>query len=304
MTKSPTTRLPGWAYRRERRVTLVAVVLPFLGFVGGTLAFWKRGLDLSDLVLFGVFYVLTALGVTIGFHRLFSHRSFKTARPIRVVLAVFGSMAVQGPIIRWVADHRRHHQFSDHEGDPHSPHLQEGTGYLTMLRNLWYAHVGWLFDRDKTSIRIYAADLLHDGLVRSVDRHYAAWLVLSLAAPALAGWALTSSLTGALSAFLFAGLARIFVLQHVTWSVNSICHYFGSQPFATEDESRNNWVMALLALGEGWHNNHHAFPGSARQGLRWWQFDPSYLVIVLLEKLGLAERVKTVSPAAMTRKAR
>lgn len=290
------TKIPSPAsLRLERNVILAIVIIPFAGLVAAVPVFWRRGLEPFDLALFAAFYLWTGFGITVGYHRLFTHKAFEAAAPLRFLLATAGSMAVQGPVIRWVADHRRHHQYSDRPGDPHSPHAIEGHGLGPVFKQLWYAHIGWFFDQEKTVIRRFAPDLLEDRMLRFVDRFYVVWILASLALPAAAGY-LVAGPQGALSGFLFAGLVRIFMIQHVTWSVNSICHYFGSTPFHTADESRNNWVMALPALGEGWHNNHHAFPSSARQGLKAWQIDPSYWLICGLEKLGLATRVRRVAP--------
>jgi stearoyl-CoA desaturase (delta-9 desaturase) len=275
---------------------LAVVVLPLVGVVAAVWHLWGRALTPADLAIFVGLYLATGFGITVGYHRLFTHQSFVAHPALRAALAVAGSMAVQGPVLRWVADHRRHHQFSDRPGDPHSPHLARDDGddqTLTgLLLGLWYAHVGWFFDAEKASARRYAPDLLRDPVVRRVDGWYPAWVALTLALPAaLSAWA-RGDADAAMTGMLFGGLTRVFVVQHVTWSVNSVCHTFGRRPFATRDESRNNAAMALLSLGEGWHNNHHAFPTSSRHGLLWWQFDASWLVIVALERLGLVRDVR------------
>jgi stearoyl-CoA desaturase (delta-9 desaturase) len=233
--------------------------------------------------------------VTVGYHRLLTHRSFRAPRPVRAVFAVAGSLAIEGSVISWVAAHRRHHAFADVEGDPHSPHLGEEEGVVGMLKGLWHAHVGWLFDEEKTSIERWAPDLLKDPVMTRIDRLFPALAAVSLVLPAVAGFAFTGTLWGAVTAFLWGGLARVFLLHHMTWSVNSICHYFGKRPFETTDLSTNNWPLALLSFGESWHNNHHAFPTSAIHGLGRWQIDPSGFVIRALERVGLARDVKRVT---------
>jgi stearoyl-CoA desaturase (delta-9 desaturase) len=220
---------------------------------------------------------------------------------VRVLFAVCGSIAAQGQTIRWCATHRRHHQTSDRDGDPHSPHTH-GDGALDLLRGMWHAHVGWLFHRDCEGTADSVRDLLADPLMVWVDRLYFFWVVLGLLLPgALVGlWEGTWG--GFWSGLIWGGLVRICLMQHVTWSINSVCHVWGSREFATSDHSVNNWVCAVLALGEGWHNNHHAFPTSARQGLRWWQFDSSWIIIRALERIGLARNVRTPTRAAMEAK--
>ena len=276
-------------WRSERPVILALILLPLIGALASVVLALARGLDAIDLVSFAAFYVWTGLGITVGYHRLFTHRAFAAHAGVRHVLAIAGAMAIQGPASRWVADHRRHHAHADRPGDPHSP----------VVRGLWHAHLGWLFTGDRTDIARYAPDVLADPTLVRVERRYVVWVGVSLAAPTLLGWVLGGP-DHALSGFLFAGLARICLLQHVTWSVNSICHRFGSQAFATRDQSRNNWLVGLFALGEGWHNNHHAFPSSARQGLLRGQIDPSWGLIWLLERLGLVFDVRRVSESRRT----
>lgn len=291
-------------HKLERRVTVVAVVVPFLGFLAAIPLTWGGVTHIRDLAIFAVMYLITGFGVTVGFHRLFTHRSFESSAPVRAWFAITGSMAVQGAVITWVADHRKHHTFADEQGDPHSPHLHHEDGVKGVMKGLWHAHTGWLFDmREKASQRRYAADLRGDGLMRFVDRWFLGWVVLGLAIPFFAGFALSGWEIGAgLSALLWGGLVRIFLQHHATWSVNSICHMYGTQPFAIEDESRNNWVVACVSLGEGWHHNHHAFPTSARHGLRGIEIDPSYYMIKLLEALRLVREVKVPTPAQLERK--
>jgi stearoyl-CoA desaturase (delta-9 desaturase) len=281
--------------RLQRVALLVLTIGPFAGFVAAVAILWGRGIGVVDLALLVAFYVLSGLGVTVGYHRLLTHRSFRAPRPVRALFAVAGSLAIEGSVISWVAAHRRHHAFADVKGDPHSPHLGEEEGLVGVLKGLWHAHVGWLFDEEKTSVERWAPDLLKDPVMTRIDRLFPALAAVSLLLPAVVGFALTGTLWGAVTAFLWGGLARVFLLHHMTWSVNSICHYFGKRPFETTDLSTNNWPLALLSFGESWHNNHHAFPTSAIHGLGRWQIDPSGFVIRALERMGLARDVKRVS---------
>jgi len=248
-------------------------------------------------------YVLTGLGITIGYHRLFTHRSFKTVRPVELGLAVIGSMAVEGALFRWVAMHRRHHQHSDQPGDPHSPH-EFGRGFFAAIAGWWHAHVGWCFKREAPGLDRYVRDLGKDRCLRRVSRLFPLWVALGLLIPAAAGGLITGTWLGAALGFLWGGLVRVFLVHHVTWSINSVCHLWGTRPYATRDESRNNAVCGVLAFGEGWHNNHHAFPNSARHGLRWWQLDTSYLVIWVMARLGLAWRVRVPAVATVVKRGR
>lgn len=288
----------------QRRATLIATVVPFVGFLVAVISLWGRGISATDLGIFLVFYAFTGLGVTVGFHRLFTHRSFKTTTTVKLILAIAGSMAIQGPLIRWVANHRRHHAFADKEGDPHSPHLDEGPGLAGIARGLWHSHIGWLFDYEETSPGRWAPDLLKDPQLRKIDRQFPLWVAVSFIAPAVVGLIVTASWQGAVTAFLWGSLARIFFLHHVTWSVNSICHFYGKRPFETTDHSTNNWLLSIVSFGESWHNNHHAFPTSAVHGMRRGQFDISAQMISLLEKLGAARGVKRVPVERQTRKLR
>jgi stearoyl-CoA desaturase (delta-9 desaturase) len=243
------------------------------------------------LTLFVVMVFATGFGVTIGYHRLFTHRSFETPRPMAHLLAILGSMAVQGPLIEWVATHRKHHQHSDEHDDPHSPHGY-GEDFIGVAKGLFHAHVGWLFLRGARDIHRYSGDLRRDPGLSWTSKMFVYWVLLGLVLPAVIGGLLTLSWMGVLLGFLWGGLARIFFVHHVTWSINSVCHLWGAQPFPNEDESRNNPIFGLLAFGEGWHNNHHAFPTSARHGLAWWQFDISYVMIRLMGLVGLARKIK------------
>lgn len=270
---------------------LAGVVLPFAGLVVAATLLWGWGFGWVELVLLLVMYFLTALGITVGFHRLFTHRSFEANRIVQFALVVLGSMAAQGPLLKWVAVHRRHHQHSDGHHDPHSPH-GHGGGLVGMLQGIWHSHMGWLFRPEFADLARYTSDLYRDALMRVTSALFPLWLVLGLVLPAAVGGILTGTWTGVLLGLLWGGLVRIFLVHHVTWSVNSVCHLWGRRPYPNNDQSRNNLVFGYLALGEGWHNNHHAFPTSARHGLRWWQFDLSYCFIWMMARLGLARNVK------------
>jgi stearoyl-CoA desaturase (delta-9 desaturase) len=270
---------------------LVAVVVPFFGLATAGVLLWGWGFSWVPLALMLGMYALSGLGITVGFHRLFTHRSFETGPVVRFVLAALGSMALEGDLLHWVALHRRHHQHSDEHGDPHSPHLH-GQGFLGLLAGLWHAHVGWIFQPDPSNLPEYVKDLREDGAARVAGRLFLLWVALGLLLPAALGGLLTGTWTGVLLGLLWGGLARIFLVHHVTWSINSVCHLWGTQPFRVRDHSRNNVVFGVLGLGEGWHNNHHAFPTSARHGLRWWQLDVGYWVIRGLALLGLAWKVR------------
>jgi stearoyl-CoA desaturase (Delta-9 desaturase) len=284
--------------RLERNVNIAAVAIPFLGVIAGAALLWQRFLHPSDLAVFAVMYLLTAIGITVGFHRLLTHRAFQTRAWLRYALAILGSMALQGPVIDWVADHRKHHTFTDEDGDPHSPHAGSGAGLRGMFAGLWHAHVGWLFStHGQASSKRFAGDLLEDPVIRKINRAFPLLALLTLLLPFLLGLALSggSLLTGGVSALLWGGLVRIFLVHHVTWSINSICHFFGSRRFDTDDESTNVFWLALPSLGEAWHHNHHAFPRSASHGLRWYELDPSGWMILALERIGLAWDVVRVN---------
>ena len=295
--------LSGQALKFQKGAVLVITVLPFVGLLFAVWSLWGWGLSGIDAGIFLATYTLSGLGVTVGFHRLLTHRSFETKPWLRAFLAVAGSLAIEGSVTSWVAAHRRHHAFSDREGDPHSPHLVEEDGFKGVITGLWHAQVGWLFTADETSIERWAPDMLKDPVMVRVNRLFPMWVVLSLfVVPAGFGFALTGSWHGVLTAFLWGGLARVFLLHHVTWSVNSICHFYGNRDFSTTDESTNNWALSLISFGESWHNNHHAFPTSAVHGLKRWQIDASAAVIVLLEKSHLAWAVKRPTPKQMVSK--
>lgn len=284
--------------RLERNVNIAAVVLPFLGVLAGGVLLWDNFLSPLDLAIMAVMYAGTAVGITVGFHRLLTHRAFQTHAWVRYTLAVLGSMAVQGPVIDWVADHRKHHTFTDEDGDPHSPHAGAGAGVGGMARGLWHAHTGWLFStHGQASSKRFAPDLLEDRGMRRINRAFPLIALYSLAIPFLLGLGLSGgSLAAAASALVWGGLVRIFFVHHITWSINSICHFFGSRRFELEDQSTNVFWLALPSLGEAWHHNHHAFPRSAFHGLRWWELDPSGWVILGMAKVKLAWDVVRVTP--------
>ena len=283
--------------RVEKAANLGAVVLPFLATLAAIALLWNSLVSATDLAIAAVMYLLTAVGITVGFHRLLTHRSFQTSRPLEYGFAVLGSMAVQGPVISWVADHRKHHAHTDEEGDPHSPHVGHGEGVGGVLAGLWHAHTGWLMStQGRADWKRYAADLYEDRGMRAISRQFVPLVVLSLALPALAGYVVSGTLAGAATGLLWGGLVRIFFVHHVTWSVNSVCHFIGTRRFVTDDRSTNVFWLALPSLGESWHHNHHAFPRSAVHGLRKWEIDPSALIIKAMERLGLAWNVVRISP--------
>ncbi|MGZ3638687.1 MAG: acyl-CoA desaturase [Ktedonobacterales bacterium] len=266
-------------------IVLLTVIVPLLATGLAVRLLWQRAVHWSDLVLLATMYTLVAIGVTVGYHRMLTHRSFTPHPVVKFVLLVLGSMALEGDAIQWTATHTKHHALADRPGDPHSP-----------LDGFFHAHLGWIFAETDADPRRYCRHLLRDRLVLFVSRTHLLWVVLAMAIPfaiggVFGGWA------GALTGLLWGGLVRQFLTHHVTWSVNSICHTFGKRAFETNDASRNEWIVGLLALGEGWHNNHHAFPRSAFHGLRWWQFDLAGYVIRLLERLGLAHDVYRITPA-------
>jgi stearoyl-CoA desaturase (delta-9 desaturase) len=279
-----------------RLITLVVASIPFLGLLLAVHQLWDRQVNGSDLAVFGILYLFSGLGVCVGFHRLATHRSFVAVSPVRAALLALGSMAVEGDVVYWVATHLEHHARSDREGDPHSP--RDG---------FWHAHIGWMLGPFSASPDIYCRHLKQDRLVRFIARTFFGWAALSLALPALLdGWLSMGTPggfgIGALHGLLWGGLVRICFTHHVTWSVNSICHSFGQRPFAaTRDSSRNNFIIGLLAFGEGWHNNHHAFPAAAYHGFSWWQIDLSGYLIRLLKLLRLARNVQMPSASARAR---
>jgi stearoyl-CoA desaturase (delta-9 desaturase) len=289
--------------RLDRAANALVTLLPALALFGVAWQLWDRALHWQDLVVFAITFVPVGFGITVGFHRLLTHRSFKTYPLVRAGFAALGSAAVEGPVIEWVAYHRRHHAFADEPGDPHSPHVGHGKGLLGALRGLFHAHLGWVvFSSEEADEGRYAKDLLDDPAVRFVDRTFILWVLLGLAFPFGLGVALTGTVAGGLTGLLWGGAVRIFVVHHITFSINSLCHFFGKRRFDTKDESRNLRWLAPFSFGEAWHNNHHAFPTSAAHGLGRWDIDPSALVIRGLERLGLAWDVVRITPERMAAK--
>jgi stearoyl-CoA desaturase (Delta-9 desaturase) len=289
--------------RISQVMTMVAVVVPPLGIVLAMGLLWGIAFHWVDVALFAALYVVCAFGTTIGFHRYFTHRGFEARAPVKAALAILGCMTMQGPVTQWVTDHRKHHALSDKPGDPHSPHVGHGDGAWGAMRGFVHAHVGWMFSNmGMEQGREYGRDLYEDRLIRTIDRMYLLWVVLTLGLPFAIGYAIGGTWQAGVEGLVWGGLIRIFAYQHATFSVNSICHMFGRQDYRSRDEARNNWVVALLVFGEGWHNNHHAFPVSARHGLRRWQLDMSWWVIRGLEKLRLVWDVKVPDRAQQERR--
>jgi stearoyl-CoA desaturase (delta-9 desaturase) len=295
--------------RFQRRAVLVATIAPVIALaVAVSLAWGHGGLHASDAIAFAVMYLVSGFGVTVGYHRLLTHASFDTHPRVRAAFAVAGTLAVEGGVIDWVANHRRHHAMSDKVGDPHSPHVwgdhDHEPGLRALIGGLWHAHVGWMFRTTETERTRWAADLLREPLMVRVDAATKWILLATLVLPTAIGFALTGTAYGALTALLWGGFVRILVLHHATWSINSVCHVFGSRPWQSGDESTNNWPLALLSLGESWHNTHHAFPSSAVHGLERGQVDVSAWLIRGMERVGLARNVRTPSEQARASKRR
>jgi stearoyl-CoA desaturase (delta-9 desaturase) len=296
--RSPSSRaMPEVGSRADQIANIAVTVVPLLLLAFAVREAWDGVLHWQDLVVFAVTYVPIGFGVTVGFHRLLTHRSFQTSRPVRALFAALGSASVEGPVIEWVAYHRKHHVFSDCEGDPHSPHVGHGSGWRGALRGLFHAHVGWVcFSSEPAEEQRYAKDLLGDPVIRAIDRTFLVWVLAGLAFPFGLGVALTGTLAGGLTGALWGGAVRIFLCHHLTFSINSLCHFFGRQRYATGDESRNLAWLALPTFGEAWHNNHHAFPTSAWHGVGRWELDVSGLLISGMERLGLVWDVVRISP--------
>jgi stearoyl-CoA desaturase (delta-9 desaturase) len=280
--------------RADRISNLLAVVLPFAGVLVAIVLLWNKAVDAIDIGILLVMYVATGFGVTVGFHRLLTHRSFATYPWVERGFAALGSLAVEGSVLDWVADHRKHHAFSDKEGDPHSPHIGHGTG----LRGLWHAHAGWLMEtQGLADWKRYAPDLYEDPTMRQIGKRFPWFVLATLVIPTAAGFVLHGfTLVGALEGYLWGGLVRIFLVHHVTWSINSLCHFYGRRRFDVEDHSTNLAWLAIPSFGESWHHNHHAFPRSARHGLRWWEIDPSGLLIAGMGRVGLAWNIIRITP--------
>jgi stearoyl-CoA desaturase (Delta-9 desaturase) len=275
----------------HRGVLGLFIGIPLVALIAAIPIAWGWGLSPADAVIAATMYLITGHGITVGYHRHFTHRSFRAVAPVRFALAVAGSMALQGRVIRWVADHRQHHRFSDRPGDPHSP-WRYGRSVRGLARGMLYAHVGWIIDSVHADEREYAPDLLADAGMRKACRLYPVWVSPSMLLPPLAGGLLTMSWVGAVTAFFWATIVRIGLFHHVTWSINSICHVTGRQPFRSRDWSGNVWWLSLLSNGESWHNLHHADPTCARHGALRWQVDSSARVIQALERLGWVSEVR------------
>ena len=284
-------QVPPVVHAGQKLVTLAIVAGPVVALAVVVPLLWGHAVHLSDLVIALVFYLVTGFGITVGFHRLFTHRAFGPSRGLKIALAVMGSMAVEGTATSWVATHRRHHMFSDHPGDPHSPHRYGDHG-LALLRGLAFSHVGWLFVSDASCLDKYAPDMLKDPDLQRIDRLFPFLAVASLTIPFGIGYLLSGTLAGALAALVWAGLVRMALLHHVTWGVNSLCHTFGRRTDEVTDRSTNLWPLALVSLGDSWHNVHHAHPSWARHGARPGMVDPSAWVIGGFERLGWATRVR------------
>ncbi|MFJ6833266.1 acyl-CoA desaturase [Streptomyces sp. NPDC091209] len=291
-TSLPAATLGGEKKGSLEQITLLLfITVPFLALLAAVPLVWGWGVSWLDLGLMVFFYYLGCHGVTIGYHRYFTHGSFKAKTPLRIAIAIAGSMAVEGPLVRWVADHRKHHKFSDAEGDPHSP-WRYGETVPALMKGLWWAHIGWMFDEERTSQEKYAPDLVKDPVIRAISRQFIVWTLLSLALPPLIGGLATMSWWGAFTGFFWGSLVRVALLHHVTWSINSICHAVGKRPFKSRDRSGNVWWLAVLSCGESWHNLHHADPTSARHGVDRGQIDSSARIIRWCEQLGWAYDVR------------
>jgi stearoyl-CoA desaturase (delta-9 desaturase) len=279
---------------------LAGVVVPFVGLLVAVVLLWNSWVDAVDLGIMAGLYLATAAGVTVGFHRLLTHKAFQTKPAIQRTFARLGQLSVQGSVLDWVADHRKHHAHTDQEGDPHSPHVGHGSG----LKGLWHSHTGWLLEtQGQADWKKYAKELYEDPKMRKIGKQFPLYALASLLIPTVLGWALHSfTWEGALRGYIWGGLVRIFLVHHVTWSVNSICHFFGSRRFDIEDHSTNVAWLAIPSLGESWHHNHHAFPRSARHGLKWYEIDPSALIIKGMEKVGLAWNVVEIAPERQEKK--
>jgi stearoyl-CoA desaturase (delta-9 desaturase) len=290
--------------RAHRISNLIGAIVPFIAFIAAIALLWNEYVGWHDLAVLALMYVITGLGITVGYHRMLTHRSFQTYKPIEYLFAFLGSMAVQGPVIAWVADHRKHHAHTDEEGDPHSPHVGHGDGIVGALRGLWYAHMGWLFDaHGRAEGAQYARDLVEDRGMQLMSRQFLSIVLVGLLIPAGLGYLLSGgTLKGAITGLVWGGLVRIFMLHHVTWSINSVCHFFGRRRFDVEDHSTNVFWLALPSFGESWHHNHHAFPRSAVHGLKWWEVDTSAMVIRAMKRLHLAWNVVEITPERQVQK--
>jgi stearoyl-CoA desaturase (Delta-9 desaturase) len=286
--------------KQQQRVhaLVLMILIPTIGSVATAVSILFLGVNLVDICLLASMYFLTSLGITLGYHRYFAHASFKTSVPFSVVLGILGSMSCQGPLIYWVSSHRRHHRLSDLPGDPHSPYIDKDHS-LNWLQGLFHSHMGWTYSHELTNPFFFAKDLVNDAVISKVNKYYYIWMLLGILFPTLLGGIILGTWIGMLKGFLWGGLLRMFLVHHSSWTIGSIAHIFGTTPFDSQDKSKNNIWIALPTLGEGWHNNHHAFPNSAFHGLKWWQIDITGLVIQVLELFGLIWDVKKPSKSAI-----
>jgi stearoyl-CoA desaturase (delta-9 desaturase) len=290
--------------RSDKIFNSLAVVIPFAAIFAAIVLLWNQAVSARDLLILLVMYIPIGFGVTIGFHRMLTHKAFATSKPMQYLFAILGTASVQGPVIAWVADHRKHHAHTDEEGDPHSPHVGHDGGLRGVLQGLWHAHTGWLFnEHGRADWNKYAGDLMDDRGMKLINRLFPLIVLYGLAIPFALGYLLGGTLTAALTALLWGGFVRIFLLHHVTWSINSICHFAGSRRFEVDDRSTNVFWLAIPSLGESWHHNHHAFPRSAVHGLKATEIDISSLVIAGMEKVGLAWNVVRIAPERQAAKA-
>ena len=285
--------------RTERYANMIGVVVPFLGLLAAIVLLWNRWVDATDLAIMAVTYILFGFGVTVGYHRLLTHRGFQTYKGLQYMWAVLGGMGLQGSVLDWVADHRKHHAHTDQEGDPHSPHVGHGHG----IAGLWHAHTGWLFEtHGQADWKKYAKDLYEDRGMHVIQKGFLPLVLVGFLLPFLLGWAIGGTLADGLTGALWGGAVRIFLLHHVTWSINSVCHFFGTRRFAVDDHSTNVFWLSLLSFGESWHHNHHAFPRSAVHGLKRWELDPTAWMIKAMRKLRLAWNVVEITPERQVQK--
>lgn len=288
--------------RAQHIHTIVATTAGLSGVVAAALLhIFISPVSAAALGIFLLFFFLVGMGLTIGYHRLFTHRSYTALTPLRIALGILGSMAGQGPIVFWTALHRMHHELSDKEGDPHSPNLS-GAGWKNKVRGIVHAYIGWTVKHEVPNANFYARDLLGDSAIMWVNKRYYLWIALGLALPALLGWIFTETAYGALEGFLWGGLIRMFALHNVIWWITSFAHVFGSRDYVARDLSTNNFWLAIPTLGESWHNHHHAFPRAAILSFAWWQIDISGCVIAALEKIGVVKDVCRVTPEEMERR--
>ena len=281
--------------RAQRSYALATIIMPLLGTVAAIVLMCFHPITAIDIGLLVFMYVLTSVGITVGFHRYFSHRSFEAHPALEVALGIMGSMAAQGSIVYWAATHRRHHTYSEQADDPHSPYVHDGKT-LGFLRGFWHSHIGWMLASQMTNTARFARDLIKRPLIARINAMYSVWVMAGVLLPACLGGLLSQTWMGALTGFLWGGMVRLCLVHHMMWTSGSTAHMFGLRHFNTNDNSTNNPVLALANLGEAWHNNHHAFPYSAMFGLKWWQIDMGGCFIRTAQALGLARNVRRPSP--------